>query len=424
MKDIKVNFYLAYDKENDAGCCPVMVRSRHNSTKLIRRGTGEICKPSEWSDSKGTAKDVVLKSKLAGLEKRIHDIYEELSTRNPSTTLEHVMQVINGSDNRHVPKSTRVVDWVDHYLKNSPNNESYTRGVRLLKVHMKGKHDLTFDQLSQTRIDSLCKALADKGKSSNTILKVLKFIKQVAKMAQDEGVRVGSLNLRAPKSYHRKARTEIRLTFDEIKKIQEVKLTDPNEQRARDLFLVQCFTGLRHVDVIRLTSEHINLRDGFICIRQQKTGNEVCVTLHKYSLPIINKYLKDAAAAAHSEAAAPLFAHFKQQYYNRALKSIAEEAKLSDSVREIVYSGPKEVVSDKPKHKLMKSHTGRRSFARLLSNMGLEESIIAEELGHNSISVTRHYIGSSEHVARMQTVRAAWNRIEKMKGGKAIMKIA
>lgn len=419
MKTIKVNFYRALDKENNAGSCPIMVRSRHNSTKLIRRGTGINCKASEWNEDKGMAKDPTLKNKLAGLEKRIHDIYDELSTRNPATTLDQVMQIINGTDNQHVPKSTRVVDWVDHYLANSPNNESYTRGVKLLKVHMKGKHDLTFDQLSQTRIDSLCRTLADKGKSSNTILKVLKFIKQVAKMARDLGVKVGSLDLRAPKSYHRKARTEIRLTFEEIKKIQEVKLTDSNEQAARDLFLVQCFTGLRHVDVVRLTTEHIHLSDGFICINQQKTGNEVCVTLNKYSIPIIKKYLKAVDGPADV-----LFHHFKQQYYNRALKSIAAQAELDDVVRQKVYSGPNEIVTDEPKHKLMKSHTGRRTFARLLSNMELEESIIAEEMGHTSTSVTRHYIGSSEHVARMQKVKAAWNRIEKTKEGKAVMKIA
>jgi integrase len=404
MKDIKVNFYLDADKENQAGQCPIMVRSRHNSAKLIRRATGELCKASGWDTRKKLPKDPHQKNVVTALEKSIVDQYKTLAERNPAATLADVWSELKGEGST-APRSTRIVDWVDHYLQNAPYAKSYTRGVMLLKVHLKGQHNLTFDKLTQTRVDSLCKAMADAGKSSNTILKTLKFVKQVAKMARDEGVKVATLDFKAPKNYHREARTEIRLTFDEIKKIQALTFDDKNEERARDLFVLQCFTGLRHVDIVQITPEHIH--KNFIGVRQQKTGRYVYVTTHKYSTPIINKYL----AKAKSNAA--LFDHFKQQYYNRTIKTIARRAKLKDKVKQTVYNGPYQETTEVKKWRLVKSHTGRRTFARLLSQFGLDEQTIALEMGHSAASITQHYIGSRDHLERIQEVQKAWSRAEK-----------
>lgn len=419
MKDIKVNFYLDKSKANQAGKCPIMVRSRHNSDKLIRKATGELCLPSEWSEKKKLPSDAHQKNVLTALENSIVSQYKALVERNPGANLQDVWSAIKGEGGSYnVPKSTKVVDWVDHYLENSPHALSYTRGVKLLSVHLKGKHNLTFDQLTQARVDSLCKTMSDAKKSSNTILKTLKFLKQVAKMARDEGVKVATLDFKAPKNYHRKARTEIRLTFQDIKKIQALELDDENLKKAKDLFLLQCFSGLRHVDIVKLTPSHIN--KNFIAVRQQKTGNEVFVTLNKYSNPIINRYL--AKAESHTSL---LFNDFKQQYYNRAIKDIAEAAGLHEKVKQIIYYGQAEEAGEFSKYKLVKSHTGRRSFARLLSHLGLDEQVIALEMGHSAVSITQHYIGSPDHLKRIKQVQSAWNKAEQVfSERKAIMKVA
>lgn len=419
MKDIKVNFYLDKSKANQAGKCPIMVRSRHNSDKLIRKATGEVCLPSEWLKKSRLPKDPHQKSLLTAVENSIVSQYKILVERNPRANLRDVWNVIKGDGGAaDAPKSTKIVDWVDHYLQNSPHTYGYTRGVKLLQVHLQGKHNLTFDQLTQTRVDSLCKTMADSKKSSNTILKTLKFLKQVAKMARDEGVKVATLDFKAPKNYHRKARTEIRLTFQEIKKIQALEIEDQNLKKAKDLFLLQCFSGLRHVDIVKLTPGHIN--KNFIAIRQQKTSNEVFVTLNKYSTPIINKYLSKAQSNT-----SLLFDDFKQQYYNRAIKDIAEDAGLTEKVKQVIYYGQTEEVDEFPKYKLVKSHTGRRSFARLLSHLGLDEQVIALEMGHSAISITQHYIGSPHHMKRIKQVQAAWNKAEQVfSERKALMKVA
>jgi hypothetical protein len=86
-------------------------------------------------------------------------------------------------------------------------------------------------------------------------------------------------------------------------------------------------------------------------------------------------------------------------------------ARSSDPLKDVIkvtrYSGTKEITDDRPKFKLIKSHTGRRSFSRILSMMLVAEEIISEEMGHNGKSITRHYIGNSDHMNRI--FRAAYN---------------
>lgn len=423
MKTIKVNFFLDIDRKNTSGKCPIRIRSRHNSDRLLKYSTGIFCEPTGWDKKKKLPKDAHLKNSLVGLEKQIREIYSEIAEDYPQATLEDVWNKIKPTGEvRRAPKSPRVVDWIDHYLATSPYSPGYTRGVKLLRAHLTGKYlwkgrkiktlkafdpGLRFDQLTQTKIDALCKHLIDQGKSTSTVLKVIKFLKQVAKIAQDEGVKVGTLNFKAPKNYQRKARTEIRLTLDEILRIESVQVEDEYQDVVRDLFLLQCFTGLRHVDLMKLSPE--NIHEEYIEIKQQKTSEYVFPTLNKYSKRVLNPYLA-SAKDGHSL----LFPQLSQQYYNREIKIIGRAAGLNEIVRQTLYIGPTEKIQEVPKYKLITSHTGRRSYARMLAQLGLDEQIIAEELGHSTKSITQHYVGGLDHKQRITTVQAVWEKAKKI----------
>ena len=62
----------------------------------------------------------------------------------------------------------------------------------------------------------------------------------------------------------------------------------PHLDRVRDLFLVGCYTGLRFSDFSRLTPK--NIADGFIEIKQSKTGGNVVIPVHSVIKRIIIKY--------------------------------------------------------------------------------------------------------------------------------------
>ena len=59
----------------------------------------------------------------------------------------------------------------------------------------------------------------------------------------------------------------------------------PVGSRARLAFALLLYTGQRRSDVVRMGHQHI--KDGGICVRQQKTGREVWIPVHEALAPII-----------------------------------------------------------------------------------------------------------------------------------------
>lgn len=425
MKTIKVNFFLDVQRKNSEGLAPIRVRSKHNSSKLIVKATGYFCAPKKWE---ATQKDSILESKLDGLKLNIRKVYEEIAKERHGVNLNDVWDKLFPTNGKQVcPGSEKVVDWIDHYISNSPYSPEYVRGAINLKVHLTGKSkkgkvkgfnpDLKFADLNQTVVDTFCKHIVKQGKSTGTVVKVIKFLKQVGKMARDYKIDVGSLDFKAPKNYKKKVRTEVRLTFSELMKLQAVEMTETTENIIRDMFLFLAFTGIRHSDMLKLTPAN-NFGD-FLHFTQQKTGDEVAVTLHKYSKPLLKKY------SFGKEGTDRLFPSYTQQNFNKIIKIVAKKAGLKDLVRVTSYSGTLEIVEERPKYNLIKTHTGRRSFSRILSMLFVAEEIISEEMGHAGKSITRHYIGNSDHMERIKTVQRAWSKAETiLNNGKALMKVA
>lgn len=424
MKSIKVNFYPEAAKENAGGQCPVWVRSRHNADSLIRRATGYMIKSGDWSKKKNSPKDVDIKNQLSNLEKQIQDTYSELAKNNQLVNLADVWDVIKPKPGTSVkPKSVRVVDWIDHFIKSSPDTAGYVRGVKSVRLHLTGQYTergkairehegfaprLTFKDLNQSKVDALCRHMADHRKSTGTILKVVKFLRQLAKKAADEGVQVASTTFKAPKNFggSRKVKTEVRLTYAEIKKIADLSLPESGEKIVRDQFLLQCFSGLRWSDAARLTADDVH--DNYIEIKQKKTGQVCTPTLGMYAKPIVDSYKAKAETGT-----SRLFPKLTQEYFNRTIKTIAEKAGIQDTVKVTSYFGAVEEISEGRKCDLVKSHTARRSFSRMLSLLGVSDQMISMEMGHLTQSLVQHYIGSPEHAERIRIVHDAWRKAEK-----------
>jgi len=419
MKTMKVNFFLDITRENSEGKSPVRVRSRHNSDKLIFRSTGIFSSSSEWLKKKGTSKNTHTFNLLSNLEGRIKESYDELIKNLPEATLADVWDRLFPVDghNGDVPKSKKVVDWVDYYLKHSPNSKDYVRGVKLLKVHLAGESKkgkvkpfnpvLRFDELNQTTVNAFAAHMAGQGKSTGTIIKAVKFLKQLAKIALDHRLKVGSTDFKAPRNFLNKAKTEIRLSMVDILKIRDFIPDKKTVEAARDIFVLQCFTGLRFSDVMRITVDHIH--SDFIEIKQQKTGDTVLVTINQFSKQLLLKYAKSKNGVE------LILPQHKQQFVNREIKLIAKAAGLKEIIKVTKYHGAKIVEEDVARYKLVGSHTGRRSFSRIMAILGVSEKIISEEMGHKVGSITQHYIGTSEHRERIKTVQEAWRNADQLK---------
>lgn len=147
------------------------------------------------------------------------------------------------------------------------------------------------------------------------------------------------------------------LTQEEVSALEETAFKTAHLSRARDLFLVQCYTGLAYSDLMGFTTDKLS-KDGELTIltgTRVKTGERyISVVLPKLQR-ILEKY----------EYKLPKMSN---QKYNAYLKDVAKEAKISKPIA---------------------SHWARRTCGMLMLNKGYPIEIVARVLGHSDIKTTQ-----------------------------------
>ena len=189
---------------------------------------------------------------------------------------------------------------------------------RLLKEYVEQKYkrsDLFLRELNIGFIQSFHTfLLTDRGMSQNSSTKHLKLLKKIINIAI-----ANSYMTFNPFLTYKVEREPVEIDFlddEELRKIINFDTPLPRLERAKDMFLFGCFTGLSYIDIKTLAPEHFE-KDGagriWIKKRRVKTGvlsripllPVAKLILEKYKggdklLPIqdpadINKYLKDIA---------------------------------------------------------------------------------------------------------------------------------
>lgn len=193
------------------------------------------------------------------------------------------------------------------------------------------------------------------------------------------------------------------LSEDDIKELEELDLSkSPHLDRARDLFIIGCHTGLRYSDYSRLTPD--NIKDGFIEIKQQKTGSSVAIPVHTTVKSIIDKYGGNLPEST------------SNQKTNQALKDIFKQVKDFDKIasRTRTQGGMKTTVNQE-KWNLVSTHTARRTFATNAYLQGIPTLSIMAITGHKTERSFLKYIKvtSKEHAKIMAGVWAK-NRMKKV----------
>lgn len=146
------------------------------------------------------------------------------------------------------------------------------------------------------------------------------------------------------------------LTLEELRRIEETEYSSGRIVRSRDLFLMQCYSGMAYADLMDFSPEKIIEEDGmsYIAGKRKKTGEPYFVLVLPKVKEILEKY--DYQLPKLSD-----------QSYNKILKLVAEEAHI-----------------DKP----ISSHWGRHTAAMMFLNAGIRLETVSRILGHSSTKVT------------------------------------
>ena len=238
--------------------------------------------------------------------------------------------------------------------------------VKLLKEFVQQKYkreDLYLRELNLSFIQSFHTFLRiDKGMAQNSSTKHLKLLKKIVNLAV-----ANSYMATNPFITYKIEREPVEIDFldeEELRKIINFDTPLPRLERAKDMFLFGCFTGLSYIDIKTLAPEHFekdNTGRIWIKKRRVKTGILSRIPLLPIAKLILDKY-KGGEKLLPIQDPADI---------NKYLKDIAI---LCDIKKRITF------------------HTSRHTFAStvtLANNISLE--VVSKMLGHTNTRMTNHY---------------------------------
>ena len=172
---------------------------------------------------------------------------------------------------------------------------NFEHGGKLLQEYIRskyGRNDLYLRELNLDFIQGFhAFLLNEKNMQQNTTTKHLKFLKKLLNIAVSNSYI--SYN---PVAAYKVEREPVEIDFldeDELRRIINFDTPLPRLERARDMFLFGCFTGLSYIDIKTLTPEHFET-DGagriWIKKRRVKTGVLSRIPLLPIAKMILDKY--------------------------------------------------------------------------------------------------------------------------------------
>lgn len=206
--------------------------------------------------------------------------------------------------------------------------------------------------------------------SQNHIAKGISVVRQLMREAERRGYH----NNTAYRDMKAKTEKTVKfaLSFDELETLFALDLAaDKSLEKARDLFLIAAYTGLRHSDFNRIRPDHIATDDGhaILSITTAKTATPVQIPLFPQAEAILSKYKFHPP-------------RMSDQFLNRSLKVIGRLAGLDDPLVIDRTAGGKRTETTVPKYERLTSHVGRRSFATNFFLLGVPAAMLMQITGH------------------------------------------
>lgn len=243
------------------------------------------------------------------------------------------------------------------------------------------KHRYSFDDINKGFYDDYVGYMIEHGKMPNSIGERIKNLKALMQRSYEEGLHS---NL-AFKSFVKPEEEvdNVYLTEDELEMLYNYQFTGRNAflEKYRDIFLVGCYTGLRWEDYKSIRKKDFTTSpkgNPVLVIRAAKTGIRVVIPiLWKHFQDILDKYDYNLPEV-------------REQKFNKYIKTACEIAGINSPV--VITSGKYKRDEPYEKHKLVSSHTARRSACTNMFLRGIPTIAIMKISGHKRESTFLKYI--------------------------------
>jgi integrase len=215
-----------------------------------------------------------------------------------------------------------------------------------VKNHLKTfRAELSFDYFDENGLTEYVRYLREEREMRNsTICKQLSFLKWFLRWSFKQGLHSNNAYDTFKPKLKDTQKKIIFLTWEEVNKLREFEIPAAKQalSRVRDVFLFQCFTGLRYSDVYNLRRSDI--KGDHIEVTTVKTSDSLIIELNKHSKAILEKYQE---VEFEHDKALPVITNQKMNEY---LKELAELAGINEPVRQTYYKGNERIDEVTPKY--------------------------------------------------------------------------
>lgn len=419
---MKINLLLSAKQNKEIGANEILIRLIVNHSQMLRAKSGIYADPEDWSDTKGGLKTI---SKVAPLKKqrRINEINAKIDNLKKTITESFTNTPIESINKEwldkvihdfHFPpkKEPKILSFFEVFdlflAKTEKENALATKKkFKTLKRHLvEFEPELAFEDIDKNTLDSFVefmqtapkqkdidklddKRQARKAYKNSSMTKEINLLKWFLSWALANGYNTNT----AFKLYKPKFKTPKKLViFLDKQELESVVNHDfSNNKRldqVRDVFVFCCYSGLRYSDVENL--KRSNIYDDKIHITTIKTADSITINLNNMTRSILEKYKE---CQFEDNKALPVLSNQKM---NDALKEMAEACELNSSITITYYIGAKRYDETHPKHELISTHAGRRTFICTALSLGIAPQVVMKWTGHSDYQSMKPYIDITE----------------------------
>ncbi len=441
-----VRFNLRTDKTKKNGKAPIeLIYSLHGQRKYVN--TGIDVYPFLWDGeaesahymTKAEAKKqyplynynlfpsiaevAELNDSISGLlqeVKKVEDVLEAKGIRYTSTEVANELKARKEKNKPTKKEDAKhyLVDFIDQYV----DDVKASRNPGTIKVYVTTRnHIADYEKQKRTRItlthagygflQSFYNYLIEvKGQINVTAAKQITTVKTFLSFARKYGYKIND-------TYHdytikRETLEVIALTHEEFLALYHLDLsgddkviieTEPKPRfisykalaKVRDVFCFSCVTGLRYSDLAQLRREHI--KSDRISLTVTKTKEPIEVPLTPYAFEILSRY-------PHQIKSLPVIS---SQKFNEYLKALCKQAGINEEIEIVRYKGAKREAVVYPKYDLISAHTGRKTFATLSLEKGMNAEEVMAVTGHRSYASFKRYVKITQE-RKKAVMQKAW----------------
>lgn len=393
----------------------VPIRMRVNFvSKRIEFTTGYRIDAVKWDNDKQRVRNRCtnklkqsaseINASLLGYYTEVQEIFKKFEVEEIMPTPEQIKEAFNAlhkpieevKPRKSTPNAFYKVfdDFVrDCGQQNDWTDSTYEKFAAVKNHLMNFRDGLTFDFFDEKGLNDYVTYLRDvKEMRNSTIGKQLSLLKWFLRWAFKKVVHQKN----AYDSYKPKLKSTqkkiIFLPWEELNKLREFEIPAAKQalDRVRDVFLFQCFTGLRYSDVFNLRRSDI--KGDHIEVTTVRTSDSLIIELNNHSKAILDKY-KDVAFE--DDKVLPVITNQKMNDY---LKELAELAGIDEPVRQTYYRGNERIDEVTPKYALLGTHAGRRTFICNALALGIPPQVVMKWTGHSDYKAMKPYIDIADDI--------------------------